>query len=214
MLTCQACFAVSARNSRIHHHSISNCKPVGFSTHILDLSSKIRSTNMRKLTWTQLAGAQTAARRVEREIEIMSGILETTLRFAIEESAASVHTDQSAKERYGDAQLVYLGRNRSTSVSGYYLEDQGVAFVVKTGRIANQQLVDPSTGEIKFQLRNVVARGFAGKQPGSKAGKTTLFVGCGLPCHGAAGCARMPRSKRGSAWGPVAPPVFKTDVGR
>ena len=111
------------------------------------------------VAWTQMVGAQTPARRVEREIEIMSGILETTLRFAIEESSALTDGYRSAKERNAYAQLVYVGRNRPTSVSGYYLEDQGVAFVIKTGGVANRGLVDPSTGESKFKLRDVLIHG-------------------------------------------------------
>jgi len=93
------------------------------------------------LALVQIVGGQDAnPRRVEREIEIMAGILETTLRFALEESS----------EKRIDTRLVFIPRDRSKSVRGYYLEDQGVAFVVKTGRAASRGLGDASIVEFKF----------------------------------------------------------------
>ncbi len=108
------------------------------------------------LAWAQIVSAQTAdPRRVEREIEIMAGILETTLRFAIEENSALMDL-QSEREKLKVTQLVYIDRNRSKSVRGYYLKDQGVAFVVRAGLAANREIKTRfSTVTDKYEQQDV-----------------------------------------------------------
>ena len=104
------------------------------------------------LALAQIGSAQSAnPRRVEREIEIMAGILETTLRFAIEESA-ELTALQSEKEKFRNVvQLDYVERNRSKSVRGYYLDDQGVAFVVRARGGAKVYSADPFVTYGKFK---------------------------------------------------------------
>ena len=95
------------------------------------------------LCFAQIVTAQTAdARLLGREIEIMTGILETTLRFAIEESSEP----QVSKWRAAEQRYVVFAGGRSNSVRGYYLEDQGVAFVVRIGAGGG------SGGDIQFGL--------------------------------------------------------------
>lgn len=82
------------------------------------------------LCCAQIVTAQSAdARRMQRELEIMTGILETTLRFAAEESSEPQVYKWEALQRLTLAYPV----GRSQSVRGYHLQDQGVVFVVKAG---------------------------------------------------------------------------------
>ena len=82
------------------------------------------------LCCAQIVTAQSAdARRMQRELEIMTGILETTLRFAAEESSEPQVYEWETIQRLTLAYPV----GRSQSVRGYHLQDQGVVFVVKAG---------------------------------------------------------------------------------
>ena len=77
-----------------------------------------------------IAGAQPPDPvRVERQLEIMTGILETTMRFASEEHAA-----QSGSKTLWDGALPAFGKGyfTSESVRGYHLPDQGVVFLIRT----------------------------------------------------------------------------------
>ena len=71
------------------------------------------------LAVTQVVTAQTTdQRRMEREIEIMNGILETTLRFAIEES--SEPPDSQHIQVYTDVQLLVGGLSKSVRGSSTF----------------------------------------------------------------------------------------------
>ncbi len=83
------------------------------------------------LCCAQIVTAQSAdARRMQRELEIMTGILETTLRFAAEESSEPQVYKWEVRQLL--TFIAYPGGG-SQSVRGYYLQDQGVVFVVKAG---------------------------------------------------------------------------------
>ena len=100
-------------------------------------------------------------KKCQQELEIMKGILRTTLGFASQELAAGLKSDK-VETRPGPKRFTF-GRTGEFSVGAFYLAGQGAVFTIPTSSVRDMMRARQGNGAFAFASANLKELGLNGE---------------------------------------------------
>ena len=100
-------------------------------------------------------------RKCQQELEVMKGILRTTLGFASQELAAGLKSDKV--ETRVAAKRFAFGRSGELSIGAFYLAGQGAVFTIPTSNVRDLMRARQGNGAYAFASADMKDMGFNGE---------------------------------------------------